>query len=109
MPRCLPDLSTKPLRLRCARHASGPARNTSMKSKTICARGLKRLPTSRRCICAEPGQTVQPAAAKSYWVKQMKGITKCRHLIEKINQGWIDPKMGEEAVCSLAEDTFTLQ
>src|SRR5260364_271090 len=74
-----------------------------------------------RTVVAEIVLTAQPlmdiyraeaggsAAAKSYWVKQMKGITKCRHLIEKINQGWIDPKMGEEAVCSLAEDTFTLQ
>src|SRR5260363_168782 len=74
-----------------------------------------------RTVVAEIVLTAQPlmdiyraeaggsAAAKSYWVKQMKGITKCRHLIEKSNQGWIDPKMGEEAVCSLAEDTFTLQ
>lgn len=54
-------------------------------------------------------ETGGSAAAKRYWVKQMDGVTKCRHLIENINGGWIDPKMGEEAVCSLAEDALTLQ
>lgn len=47
-------------------------------------------------------------AARSYWVKEMRGMTKCQHLIQKINEGSVDPFMGEEAVCSLDEDSLII-
>lgn len=49
------------------------------------------------------------SAARSYWVKEMGGMTKCQHLIQKINEGMVDPFMGEEAVCSLDEDSLIIQ
>ncbi|APA90233.1 Flp pilus assembly complex ATPase component TadA (plasmid) [Paraburkholderia sprentiae WSM5005] len=49
------------------------------------------------------------SAARSYWVKEMGGMTKCQHLIQKINEGIVDPFMGEEAVCSLDEDSLIIQ
>jgi type II secretory ATPase GspE/PulE/Tfp pilus assembly ATPase PilB-like protein len=48
------------------------------------------------------------SAARSYWVHQMNGITKCQHLIQKINEGNVDPFMGEEAVCGLDEDSLII-
>jgi type II secretory ATPase GspE/PulE/Tfp pilus assembly ATPase PilB-like protein len=48
------------------------------------------------------------AAARKYWVEHQKGITKAQHLIQKINQGIIDPQFGEQMVCSLDEDVITL-
>ncbi|MGP8437813.1 ATPase, T2SS/T4P/T4SS family [Paraburkholderia fungorum] len=48
------------------------------------------------------------SAARSYWVREMDGMTKCQHLIQKINEGLVDPFMGEEAVCSLDEDSLII-
>ncbi len=48
------------------------------------------------------------ADARKYWVQNMNGITKAQHLIYKINEGVIDPFLGEQMVCSLDEDTLTL-
>lgn len=48
------------------------------------------------------------SAARSYWVKEMQGITKCAHLIRRINEGLIDPGLGEQKVCTLDEDELTL-
>jgi len=48
------------------------------------------------------------AAARSFWVRRMGGITKCQHLIQKISEGKVDPFMGEEAVCGLDEDSLTI-
>lgn len=45
-------------------------------------------------------------AAREYWVREMGGITKCQHLIQKINEGLVDPGLGEDAVCGLDEDEF---
>lgn len=49
------------------------------------------------------------AAARSYWAGEMGGMTKCQHLIQKINEGIVDPFMGEEAVCGLDEDSLIIQ
>jgi len=48
------------------------------------------------------------AAARKYWVEHQKGVTKAQHLIYKINEGIIDPHLGEQMVCSLDEDVITL-
>lgn len=48
------------------------------------------------------------SAARSYWVRDMHGITKCGHLIRRINEGMVDPAFGEQKVCTLDEDELTL-
>lgn len=48
------------------------------------------------------------AAARAYWVGQMRGITKNQHLIHKVNEGMVDPLLGEQSVCPLDEDHITL-
>lgn len=53
-------------------------------------------------------QTQGKAAARSYWVKSMNGITKNAHLLRRINEGLIDPFLGERRVCSLDFDEITL-
>lgn len=45
--------------------------------------------------------------ARNYFVKEMNGITKVAHLIERINAGQVDPFQGESIV-SLDEDKQTL-
>lgn len=47
--------------------------------------------------------------ARNYWVKKMDGITRNRALITRINEGLIDPVMGEKNVCILDEDLITLE
>lgn len=48
------------------------------------------------------------AAARSFWVNNMDGITKNQHLIRRINQGVVDPLLAERRVCALDNDLFTL-
>jgi len=48
------------------------------------------------------------AKARKYWVEHMGGVTKAQHLIHKINEGIIDPHLGEQMVCALDEDVITL-
>lgn len=48
------------------------------------------------------------AAARKYWVEHQGGVTKAQHLIHKINEGVIDPHLGEQMVCALDEDAITL-
>lgn len=43
-------------------------------------------------------------AAYDYWVKQTGGLSKCRNLIARVNEGVIDPTTGEEDVCMLDDD-----
>lgn len=47
-------------------------------------------------------------AATRYWVEQMGGVTKCQTMIEKINEGIIDPLTAEQDICLLNEDAITL-
>lgn len=47
-------------------------------------------------------------AAKEHWVKEMGGMTKVQHMITKINEGLIDPALGERDVVSLDEDLMTI-
>jgi type II secretory ATPase GspE/PulE/Tfp pilus assembly ATPase PilB-like protein len=47
-------------------------------------------------------------AAKKHWLKNMGGITKVQHMIIKINEGMIDPALGERDVVSLDEDIITI-
>ncbi|MDH0341963.1 GspE/PulE family protein [Chromobacterium haemolyticum] len=49
------------------------------------------------------------AEARLYWVNHMNGITKNKHLILRINQGLVDPRMAEADVCPLDEDLITLE
>jgi len=42
-------------------------------------------------------------AAYDYWMKH-GGITKCSHLIQRINEGLVDPTLGELDVCLLDTD-----
>lgn len=46
--------------------------------------------------------------ARNYWVKEMDGITRNTVLIKRINEGIIDPVIGEKNVCALDEDLITL-
>lgn len=48
------------------------------------------------------------AAARSFWAKEMDGITKAQHLIRRVNDGDIDPLLAERRVCSLDYDIITL-
>lgn len=48
------------------------------------------------------------AAARAYWVKKMHGITRCAHLIRRINEGHVDPRHGERSVGPLDDDLITL-
>lgn len=48
------------------------------------------------------------AAARSFWVKNMGGITKNQHLIRRINEGVIDPFLAERRICPLDYDIITL-
>lgn len=48
------------------------------------------------------------AAARSYWAKELGGITKCMHLIRLINEGLVDPLFAEQQVCLLDQDDIIL-
>lgn len=54
-------------------------------------------------------KTQGKAEAREYWVRQMNGITKNQHLIRRINEGLVDPQLGERDVCPLDEDLITLE
>ena len=77
-----------------------------------CRKGI-----SGRQVCAE---TIIPNArfmhayqqggalhARDYWIKHMRGITKCQHLTRLVNGGLVDPRQGERAAAvSLDEDAL---
>jgi general secretion pathway protein E len=44
------------------------------------------------------------AAARKYWMDKENGQTICKHLIEKVNSGLVDPSVAEEYVCMLDDD-----
>lgn len=48
------------------------------------------------------------AEAQVFWVREQEGVTKNAHLIQRINEGLIDPTHGERDVCQLDEDVVTL-
>ena len=48
------------------------------------------------------------AEAQVFWVGEQGGITKNAHLIQRINEGLVDPTHGERDVCQLDEDMATL-
>lgn len=48
------------------------------------------------------------AEAQAFWVTEQGGITKNQHLIQRINEGWVDPSHGERDVCALDEDVMTI-
>lgn len=52
----------------------------------------------------EGGSTV----ARTAWVQEHGGISKCMHLIRKINAGLVDPLFAEQQVCRLDHDSITL-
>jgi type II secretory ATPase GspE/PulE/Tfp pilus assembly ATPase PilB-like protein len=47
------------------------------------------------------------AAAKTYWHKQLNGITRNQHLLHYINAGEVDPATAH-FICPIDEDTYTL-
>lgn len=49
-------------------------------------------------------RTVGKTEARTYWIKEMGGITKKDHLIRRINEGVICPAIGEKKVGLLDED-----
>lgn len=51
---------------------------------------------------------VSKDAAQQFWVREQGGITKNAHLIQRINEGLVDPTHGERDVCQLDEDVVTL-
>ncbi len=59
------------------------------------------MPTQRLMgIFREQGK----AKAREFWIQQMGGISKNQHLIRRINEGLIDPQLGERDVGPLDED-----
>ena len=45
--------------------------------------------------------------AREYWIRHMRGITKCQHLIRLVNAGLVDPRQGARAAAvSLDEDSL---
>lgn len=48
------------------------------------------------------------ADAQAFWVNEQGGITKNAHLLRRINEGLVDPFMGERDVCALDEDVMTV-
>lgn len=48
------------------------------------------------------------ADAQAFWVNEQGGITKNAHLLRRINQGLVDPFIGERDVCALDEDVMTV-
>lgn len=46
------------------------------------------------------------AAARAYWLKHMGGISRSSHLARVIEQGIVDPVMGEQQICMLDEDSL---
>lgn len=48
------------------------------------------------------------ARARACWVKDFEGMTKNRHLIDKVNLGLVDPEIGELQVCQLDYDELTI-
>lgn len=52
-------------------------------------------------------RTKGKAAARRAWVTEHHGITRAMHLARLIRQGEVDPRLGENLVCSLDFDTRT--
>lgn len=48
------------------------------------------------------------AEAQAFWITQMGGITKNMHLLRRINEGVVDPRLGEKDVCALDEDLMII-
>lgn len=48
------------------------------------------------------------ADAQAFWVNEQGGITKNAHLLRRVNEGLVDPFMGERDVCALDEDVMTV-
>lgn len=48
------------------------------------------------------------ADAQAFWVNEQGGITKNAHLLRRINEGLVDPQIGERDVCALDEDVMTV-
>lgn len=48
------------------------------------------------------------AEAQAFWVREQGGVTKNAHLIERINEGMIDPSHGERDVCQIDDDVAML-
>lgn len=46
--------------------------------------------------------------AKEYWIKTMKGISKCQALIRRINEGYVDPVAGDSSVIALDNDLIAM-
>ncbi|MBH3329857.1 Flp pilus assembly complex ATPase component TadA [Pseudomonas oryzihabitans] len=79
-------------------------RNLGVSSRTVVAEVL--LPNQRFMqIFREKGAS----AAKTYWVREMGGITKIQHTIRKVAAGLIDPRMAETIVGPLDFDLYVLE
>lgn len=46
--------------------------------------------------------------ARRFWLHEMDGYSKARHMVDKINRGLLDPVMAEASVCSMDEDKLTI-
>jgi len=78
-------------------------KHTGISGRTVIAEVL--VPTrALMTVFKEKGKS----DARQFWVKHMNGITKNQHLIRRINEGLIDPALGERDVCPLDEDLITL-
>lgn len=49
------------------------------------------------------------AEARAYWLTKMEGVSKAKHLIQRINEGLIDPAKGEQKVGLLDDDELALE
>lgn len=83
--------------------ARGPGckacRNTGISGRTVVAEVVIPNHGFMRAF-REQGKT----EARAYWINEMGGITKRDHLIRRINEGAVDPVMGEKKIGLLDED-----
>lgn len=49
------------------------------------------------------------AEAQAWWATERGGITKSAHMIQRINQGWLDPAQAERDVCQIDDNLRTVE
>jgi len=76
----------------------GNCRNTGIAGRSVVAEVIAPNHTFMRAY-REAGK----AEARAYWIKELGGITKRDHLIRRINEGLVDPEIGEKKVGLLDE------
>lgn len=80
-------------------HDCPVCRGAGLIKRTVVAEGL--IPTKKFMAAFRSDGSW---GAREYWLSHMNGVTKTQHLIEKINEGLVDPTIAETQVNPLDED-----